>query len=52
MMCSHTLTPEELSEGKLLLGILCVGVVQHRNFSSDATAAAELKTSAFELTSH
>lgn len=41
MMCSHTLTPEELREGKLLLGILCLGVVQHRNVSSDASAEAK-----------
>lgn len=31
----------DLSEGKLVLGILCVGVVQRRNFSSDAAAQAK-----------
>lgn len=41
MGCSHTQTPEELSEGKLLLGTLCVGVMQQRNFSSDCIAEAK-----------
>lgn len=41
MMCSHTLTPEELSEGKMLLGIQGTGVRQHSNISSDAAAEAK-----------
>lgn len=41
MMCSHTLIPEELSEGKMPLGIQGTGVKQHSNISSDAAAEAK-----------